>query len=460
MIRRDLTLGAARASGADRVLDAPMPRAAGGLLIAMLAVVAFGLGWSVLAHTDRVATAEGQIVPDRRVQRIQTPEQGVIDRLLVREGDLVQAGAELVHIDRAELEADHARARAELAEVRARVLRLQAFAAALADNGAIDSAGALEAAQPFMGEPGDDWRIEPGSAVLERQARLLEAEWHAYLNALATAREELAQARARHAETEAEIAGLDELLPYLAGQRDRMQRMAEMELAPLVESDQSVQAFLERRVEHDALQRAQVRDAAAVAAAESQLKEIRARQVRDTLRELAEARERSLVLRKELQRITAQLDRRTIVTPVGGTVMDVHVHGPGEVVEPGRPMMTIVPLDSPLEVRAHVSNRDIGRVRTGERVDVKLEAFDFTRYGSMPAELVHVSRDATEHDELGRVYPILVRMERDYMTLDGERVQLLPGMDVTVDINLGQRRVIDYFLSPMLRYQHEALREP
>ncbi len=456
----DQPLSAAWASGAERVLAAPISRAATWLLFAMLGVVVFALGWASLAATDRVATAEGQTIPDRRVQRIQTPEQGTVDRLLVRDGDVVQPGAELVHIDRTELEADFARARTELRETRARILRLRALDEYLVRANRNGLNGASGEFEPVLAQAPEVWTRMPGEASLDRQRRLLRAQWHNYLDETATAREELEQRRSEHAQARVEYAGLRDLLPYLHSQRERVQRMANQELAPVSEFEATEREVIESRIEIDSLERSLARGEAAIAAAESALREVHTRRTTEVARELVDAEEDEALLRHEIRRIRAQLDRRTVTTPVAGTVMDLDVHGAGEVVEPGSAMMKIVPRDTPLEVQAYVSNRDIGRVRSGMEVAVKFEAFDFTRYGAMPGEIVHVSRDATEHDEFGHAYPVLVRMADDTMSVDGEEIAVIPGMDVTVDIHLGERRVIEYFLSPMLRYQDEALREP
>lgn len=453
-------LSSAHARGANRVLAAPVPRAARWLLLAFIMVVVFALGWASIAHTDRVATAEGQTVPDRRVQRIQTPETGVVDRLLVSEGDHVDAGAELVHIDRAEIEAEFSGVRTQLMEARARILRLEAMTAQLQDATSNGLPGGETTSAPTLAEVPDDWAPAPSREMLARHGQLLAVEWQAYRQELASAREELARRRSDHAATEAELAGLRKVLPYVESQRERMERMADRELAPVSELDDAIRMSLEQQAEYEALKMALESDRVAIDHALSELVAVHGRTLRDAVRELAEAEEQQAQLRDDLRRMRAQLDRRTITTPVGGTVMDLQIHGAGEVVEPGHAMMKVVPQDSPLEVRAYVSNRDIGRVRGGMPVDIKFEAFDFTRHGAVEGRLVHVSRDATEHDDLGHVYPVLVEIGRDYMYLEGRKAALVPGMDVTVDIGLGERRIIEYFLAPVLRYQHESLREP
>lgn len=455
------TVRPARTSGANRVLEAPIARASSALLLAFLGLVIAIVVWALWATTDRVATAQGQTVPDRRVQRIQTPERGTVERLLVEEGDRVDAGAELVHVDRVELEAEAARVRAELLDTRGKILRLRA----LADR--LDRVG--QGGHPYepngLGSPTlaaapSRWQLVPKETVRRRHEQLLRSAWQSYLGNLATLRQELAEYRGRIAETRTKLEGRRALMPFMEDQRERLQRMANLDLAATVDLEETERNYVEQRTETRALQAALSREQAAVATARQTLAEGHVSKVSEVAGELAAAEARSTALSHELRKVQARIDRRTVTTPVGGTVTDLRVHGPGEVVEPGKPMMKIVPEDSPVEVHAFVSNQDIGRVTRGDSVDVKFQAFDFTRYGSMPGEIAHVSRDATEHDDLGHVYSILVRLEGDSMQVDGERVPLIPGMDVTVDVDLGDRQVIEYFLSPLLRYQDEALREP
>jgi len=135
------------------------------------------------------------------------------------------------------------------------------------------------------------------------------------------------------------------------------------------------------------------------------------------------------------------------------------VHTVGGVVQPAEQLMVIVPGGAALEVEAMVLNKDIGFVEPGQVADIKLEAFPFTRYGSIEGKIVDVSNDAVQDENFGLVYTARVAMSRSTMRVDGKEVNLTPGMVATVDIRTGERQVIEFILSPLLRYRDESLRE-
>ena len=135
------------------------------------------------------------------------------------------------------------------------------------------------------------------------------------------------------------------------------------------------------------------------------------------------------------------------------------VHTEGGVVTEAQPLMVIVPSDNPLEVEAFFENKDIGFVKTGQVAEVKIETFQFTKNGTLDAELVSVSHDAISDEQRGLIYASRVRMARTHLNVDGTEVSLSPGMAVTVEVKTGTRRVIEYFLTPLLQHGSEALRE-
>ena len=148
-----------------------------------------------------------------------------------------------------------------------------------------------------------------------------------------------------------------------------------------------------------------------------------------------------------------------LTAPVGGTVQQLAVHTVGGVVTPAQPLMVIVPGDNPLEVEAFVANKDIGFVRNDQVAEIKVETFPFTKYGTLPGKVMQVSGNAIQDEKRGLVYAARVKLEKATLNVDGKTVNLSPGMAVTVEIKTGKRRVIDYFLSPLLQYGDESLRE-
>jgi hemolysin D len=131
----------------------------------------------------------------------------------------------------------------------------------------------------------------------------------------------------------------------------------------------------------------------------------------------------------------------------------------GGVVTEAQVLMVIVPKDDALEVEAFLENKDIGFVNAGQQAEVKIETFPFTKYGTIPASLTHVSHDAINDEKRGLIYSTRARLQRATVQVEDKTVNLSAGMAVTVEIKTGKRRVIEYFLSPLLQYGNESLRE-
>jgi len=148
-----------------------------------------------------------------------------------------------------------------------------------------------------------------------------------------------------------------------------------------------------------------------------------------------------------------------LTAPVSGTVQQLALHTVGGVVTPAQPVMVIVPEDQPLEIEAFIENKDIGFIRPGQEAEVKIETFQYTKYGTIPARVDFVSHDAINDEKRGLIYFSRVKMQRPRVNVDGVEVNLSPGMAVTVEVKTAKRRVIEYFLSPLMQYSSESFRE-
>ncbi|WP_422476279.1 HlyD family efflux transporter periplasmic adaptor subunit [Endozoicomonas sp. ALB032] len=152
-------------------------------------------------------------------------------------------------------------------------------------------------------------------------------------------------------------------------------------------------------------------------------------------------------------------DQQKIVSPIDGTVQQLQIHTIGGVVQPAQALMQIVPKEATMEVEAWVLNKDIGFVQEGQRAEVKIDTFNFTKYGLIGGELINISDDAVPDEKQGLRYLASVHIEKDWMLVEKRKVNLSPGMSVAVEIKTGQRRLIEYFLSPLLRFKQESIRE-
>jgi len=215
-------------------------------------------------------------------------------------------------------------------------------------------------------------------------------------------------------------------------------------------------------------------------ALERQREQVQAEYAQSIVTDLAEAEQKAAGLTEDLVKAEKKIEDQVLRASVDGTVQQLAIHTVGGVVTSAQQLMVIVPADSRIEAEAMIQNRDIGFVLPGQKAEIKIDTFNFTRYGLLHGEVITVSQDAivrekpgdkanpakasalTEGSEpLGQeyVYAARLSLERTQMQIDGKMVDLAPGMAVTVEITTGRRRILEYLLSPIMRYQHDSLRE-
>lgn len=148
-----------------------------------------------------------------------------------------------------------------------------------------------------------------------------------------------------------------------------------------------------------------------------------------------------------------------LTAPVDGTIQQLAVHTVGGVVPAAQPLMLIVPKEAQVEVEAFMENKDVGFVEVGQRAEVKIDAFEYTKYGTIPARVTHVSHDAIQDEKKGLIYSVKIALEKSSIDVDGRDTPLSPGMSVNVEIKTGTRRVVEYVLSPLLQHKRESLNE-
>jgi len=441
---RELERQRARRNGGVRsVIESPLPIARRLLLASLLGFFIAALTWAALGRIDVVAFAQGQTVASSRVQPVQSLDRGLVTAVLVDEGDRVQAGQPVIHLGQSSALAQAESLRERLQRTRAARRRLEALMAALRDD-----------SPPQFRPPAD---IAEDVARDERQ--LMHGQWRSHRAEIAELEQVKANRRTEKATVAAEIRALDRILPYSEQRVDRLERLAADDLASQAELDDARRELLQQRSERGRRQGRLNELAGEVRLAERRIERASSRFEADINDEYASVEDRIARLREQLAEAEGKLERRTVRAPRAGIVQNLAVRSTGTVVEPAEILMRIVPADQPLEVEARILNQDIGFAEPGQRVKVKFDAFDFTRFGAVAGTIRDIAPSSTEDEQLGHVYHALVELDRNWMDVDGERLRLRPGMTATVDIEIGERRLIEYFLGPILRYRDEALRE-
>jgi hemolysin D len=190
-----------------------------------------------------------------------------------------------------------------------------------------------------------------------------------------------------------------------------------------------------------------------------QLEAFKSESLAKALTDLDEYASQVEALEQELVKIKDLGSKQVLYSPVRGTVKGLQTNTVGGVVSSAQVLMEIVPLEEILEVEAFLGNQDIGYVRVGQSAEVKVATFPFTKYGVINAEVTMVAEDATADENLGLIYRIRLRLEKNYIVVDGKETLLLPGMAVSAEIVTEKQRAIEYILTPLLRIKDESLRE-
>nr|WP_241256106.1 HlyD family type I secretion periplasmic adaptor subunit [Proteus sp. ZN5] len=166
-----------------------------------------------------------------------------------------------------------------------------------------------------------------------------------------------------------------------------------------------------------------------------------------------------IIYNQNLSYLQKKQQLKKVRSPITGTVQQISTHTLGSVLQPSQGAMIIVPDNQDNIAEVNLLNKDIGFVHLGQKAMIKIDAFPYTRYGTMEGEIINIAKDAVQHDQLGSIYPITIRLNRQVIKHNQREYRLIPGMSLTAEIITEQRRVIDYILSPIEAYRHNALTE-
>ena len=426
------------------VVETPPSPIGRAIIWCIVAFVIFGIAWACLGKTDVVAVAQGKIIPSGRVKTIQPLERGVVSKILVQDGQVVKKGDLLIELDTTSSGADVERVEVEL---KASLLEKARISALLAWD-------PMQGGQPKLAVP------EGANEDDVFQERLyLAQDADALISKLKTYDKELRRLKAQEQAAKHTVDKLSKTLPIATKQADARKQLYEQDVAPenewLQAEAQRIEVEQDLKTEQQELEEAQ---AAIMVTAEQRIQTL-SEYRRDLLERRAQVVTRIDGLTQELKKANQANTLQSITAPVAGRVQQLAVHTIGGVVTPAQPLMVLVPEDFKLEIEANVLNKDIGFVHAGQQVEIKLEAFPFTEYGIIDGNLRHVSSDAIQTDDGDLFYLARVDMGQTYILVNGKKVNLSPGMRATVEVKIRERRLIEFFLSPLLKYANESMKE-
>ena len=416
------------------------PRIVAWLLMAFALIAVL---WAIFGKIDVVATAQGKIVPNAGSKLIQPIDTAAVKAIHVVDGQAVKAGQVLVELDATSAQADSVRSGNDLTTAKLQAARARALLAALALGRAP--------------------RIEPPANIgVERvvqEQRILDGQYGEYQARIARIDAEIARREAEYRSTGEVVRKLEQTVPIARKRAEDYKGLVDKNFISRHGYLEKEQARIEQEADLET-QKSRLKElAAAIDEARGQRNSAVAETRRLALDTLNEAEQKATSFGQELVKADTRGKLMTLTAPVDGTVQQLAVRTVGGVVTEAQVLMVIVPKDDALEVEAFLENKDIGFVNAGQVAEVKVETFPFTRYGTIPASLTHVSRDAINDEKRGPIYSTRARLQRATVQVEDKTVQLSAGMAVTVEIKTGKRRVIEYFLSPLLQHGNESLRE-
>lgn len=408
----------------------------------LLGGVVLMIGWLTFGKVDVVATAAGRIIPSSNVQLVQPAESGVVRQILVRDGQHVKKGQTLVMLDPTMSSAEAEQARAALLALELDAARGRAII------GALDGKGFV-----FMPPEG------ASADVIATQSALARAQLSEIQASVSAQSADTRAAAAAYAEARTQAAKLSETLPLLDEQIAANEKLLEKGYVSKLRVVEMRRQRLAAARDRDIALQTSNRASAQMSATGSGVARTAASARATILAELVRAEAEARLRREELAKTARRASFQRITAPADGTVARLAVHTVGGVVEPAKPIMVIVPDGGGLVAEVKLLNKDVGFVQPGQVVAVKLDAFPFTRFGTVPGKIETISSDAVEDEKLGLVYMARVALDRATIDRGDAVVPIGVGLSATADIKTGSRTLLSYLTSPIEQARLEAVRE-
>ncbi len=411
------------------------------LLVMIVAFVFAFIVWGSFASLDEVTKGQGKVIPSSEVQVVSSLEGGIVDQFFVKEGDVVKAGAALVQMRDIQATSDLGSNRQKYLGLKAKTQRLQAEIEDLPS--------------PQFSE--DVLKGVPSNVQQELQA--FRTNRQNLQSQTAVLEQELSQRRGEANEARTKITDLGGVVSLARQHRDMTAPMVERGSAPKMELLTIDQDIKEKETELNGYQSSLPRINAAINEAQARIHELNNSTKAQAQTDLTATTAEMNTLAPTLNALEDKKTRTELKSPVNGTVKDMKIMTVGGVVQPGQPILEIVPKDDQLIVEANVRPADIAFLYPNQPAVVKLTAYDYAIYGGLTGKVVDISADSITNEKGESFYRVRVRTDENHLTRKGEVLNIIPGMVASVDIMTGKKTVMEYLLKPFIKTLRSSLRE-
>ena len=410
------------------------------VIYTIISVFSIAIVLSIFCKVDIIAVAPGKIISSGHNKLIQPLKSGVVTEIYVRDGQQVKKGDPLVQIKFEDAEANRIRLEQELLFASMDAAR---FSALLTDKPEKNF-------RPPQKVPED---------FIEKNKTILRSESEKHLSALAVIDDQIKQIKAERETISASVKKIERMLPnvrYRIEEYEKLYQKGSVAKAFFLDKEKELIQYEEDfKVQKHTLAETEAK----LQVLSTQKRQEKHNFKNEILYRQQEALNKEKLLKDQLTNAEWIDGLTTIKAPEDGIIQEMEIHTVGGIVTPAQPLMKLVPSNSVLEVEAMVLNKDIGFVEKGQEASVKVDSFPYTRYGTINAKILHISKDAVENEQLGLIYIARLSIEKDTMRVEDKDVRLSAGMNTVSEIKTGKRRLIEIILTPFIKYTSESLRE-
>lgn len=421
-------------------LQTKPPRAATNVILFVFATLIIGLVWASFAELEEVTRGQGRVVPSRQIQVVQAPEKGIVKSILTEEGQIVDKGAVVIQVDDTDFSS-------QLGELQQRQWSLQARATRLA------------------AEASGNELIFPGQLLTNASQHINEEE-QVYLarklqldSEVSLLKNQSLQRQQELEELQAELRKTTLTTETLAREVEINERLFKRKVLPEIEFLRLKRQLDEAKGSMEVMQASIRRVAAAGKEAEERITNAATVFRTQSRQELAATRAELAVIHETIKAAADRLQRTDLESPVYGVVNQLKISTVGAVVQPGEPLIEIVPLEDTLLIEAQITPQDVAFLRPGQEVTVKVTAYDYSIYGGLKGKLERIAADSTKDEQGNLFFKVSVRTDKNFLGTETEPLPIIPGMVASIDVLTGHKTVLDYLLKPINKVRSEALRE-
>lgn len=382
----------------------------------LITLILFTVLWLTFGRADVVVSARGKVIPDGETKIIQPLETGVVKKILVKEGDFVKKGQTLMEIDPSTTEPELASLKANLEYINLERNRLNS--------------------------------VTTGKSFGKTNSESAQTQKRLYQTSLSDLHNQLQAKYSEIRRINEEINNYQKQLSINLAKESRMNSVADIIAKNDLEKVRAENAEYRSKIEELHHQKAGVKKEADYISSNFKTQ---------NLNELADRDKKANELDANIKEIEFRKQQQNIIAPVDGYINSLLIHTVGGVVTPAQKLISLVPIGAPLVVKATVMNKDIGFIKEGMPVLIKIDTFDFQKYGMINGTVKKVSKDSIEDQRLGPIYDVYVTPLNKTLMVEGRETPISTGMSLTAEIKVNKRRIIEFFIYPMIKYWNQAI---